>query len=193
MPGLRFDSGRRTKYFIDMEIKKTRIENLVASAILERSVGTIEINGQRYDIAPPTLATLILVSEIVATFPVVDKSKIEKTDRIYSALHNAQYFRRIGEMLGVLILGAKNIMETRTRIEKRKWLFGLIRRKKKITETVNRAKELGDVLIENIRPTLAYDLIIALLQQNEISSFFAITTSLSEANIIKPTREVVND
>lgn len=174
-----------------MEIKQTPIESLVASAILERKIGTIEIEGKKYDLAPPTLATLILVSEIVATFPVVDKTQVDKFDRIYSALHNAQYYKRIGELLGVLILGAKNVYETRKTTKKRKWLFG----RKKVVETqVNRAVELGDALLKNIRPSLTYDLIVALLQQNEIGSFFAITTSLSEANIIKPTKaEVVND
>lgn len=174
-----------------MNIDNTTIENLVASAILERKVTTIEIEGEKYDIAPPTLATLILVSEIVATFPVVDKNQIDKNDRIYSALHNAKYYKRVGELIGVLILGAKNIYANRE--TKRNWFLRLFGRKKKIKK-INRAVELGDAIMQNIRPSMIYELIIALLQQNEITTFFAITTSLSEANIIKPTKtEVVNN
>lgn len=45
------------------------IESKVASAILERPVASIELDGVKYDIAPPSIATLILVSEIVSTLP----------------------------------------------------------------------------------------------------------------------------
>nr|DAL02898.1 MAG TPA: hypothetical protein [Caudoviricetes sp.] len=171
----------------------TTIESRVASAILERHVASIDIDGHRYEIAPPTLATLIMVSEIVSTFPVVDQSAIAPEQRFYSALHNAQYYQRIGEMVGVLILGAKNITGTRVVDVKRRGIFRWFGRKKRITQTYNRAIELGDAVMNNIRPSLIYELIVKLLQQNEITTFFAITTSLSAANLIKPTKEVVND
>lgn len=172
----------------------TSIESRVATAILQRTVKSIDIDGNRYDIASPTLATLILVSEIVATLPVVDKEKIEPKDRIYSALHNAKNYKRIGELIGVLILGAKHVNDTRTVEITTRRFFGLIRRKKRVQQTYNRAVELGDAIMMNLRPSLIYDLILKLLQQNEITTFFAITTSLSAANIIKPTKaEVVND
>lgn len=174
-----------------MNTNLTTIESQVAAAILERTVSAIDIDGTRYEIAPPTLATLIMVSEIVATFPVVDKDKTEIEKRIYYALHYAREYSRLGELCAVLILGAKNVIETRDDVVETRHLFGLIRRRKKIKQTVNRAVELGDVILKNIRPSLLYDCVIKLLQQNEISTFFAITTSLSVANIIKPTKEVV--
>lgn len=173
-----------------MNNEYTSVESRVASAILERAVTSLEIDGKQYDIAPPTLATLILVSEIVSMLPVVDKTKIEAADRIYSALHNARHYKRIGEIIGVLILGAKNVIEKREiEIKPRRW-FGLRRRKTEI-RNVNRAVELGEQIMLNVRPSLIYELIIKLLQQNEITTFFAITTSLSAANIIKPTKEEV--
>ena len=49
----------------------TTIESRVAATILERTVGTLEIEGVKYDIAPPTIGTLILASEIVSFFPKV--------------------------------------------------------------------------------------------------------------------------
>lgn len=172
----------------------TSIESRVASAILQRNVASIDIDGKHYDIAPPTLATLILVSEIVATLPVVDKTQIEPENRLYSALHNARNYKRIGELIGVLILGAKNVTDTKIIEVTTRKFFGLIRRKKRVAQSYNRAAELGDAIMMNVRPSLIYDLIIKLLQQNEITTFFAITTSLSAANIIKPTKaEVVND
>ena len=47
---------------------KTTIESKVAATILERNI-TFEIDGEKYEIAPPSLATLILVSEIISTLP----------------------------------------------------------------------------------------------------------------------------
>ena len=172
----------------------TSTESRVASAILQRNVASIDIDGKHYDIAPPTLATLILVSEIVATLPIVDKSKVEPENRLYSALHNARSYKRIGELVAVLILGAKNVSGTKMIETTTRKFFGLIRRKKRVEQTYNRAAELGEFIMMNIRPSLIYELIIKLLQQNEITTFFAITTSLSAANILHPTKEeVVSD
>ena len=54
-------------------MEQTTIESRVASAILERNVGNIEIEGITYDIAPPSIATLIVVSEFIASLPFVEK------------------------------------------------------------------------------------------------------------------------
>lgn len=54
-------------------MEQTTIESRVASAILERNVGNIEIEGVTYEIAPPSIATLIVVSEFIASLPIVEK------------------------------------------------------------------------------------------------------------------------
>lgn len=167
----------------------TTVESRVAATILERSTGTIEIDGTTYEIAPPSMATLILVSEIISTFPIVEKVRDE--DRIYSALHYAKDFRQLGDMAAVLILGAKNLTEKRERIIVKRRFFGLFKSRKKIFETVDRRAELASAILLNVRPKLLYDVIIERLKQNEITTFFAITTSLNAANILKPTKEEV--
>ena len=65
------------QFYRDMEQQNT-IENSVASAILEKSIDNIDIEGVTYEIAPPSTATLILISEIVATLPVVKKVPAEE-------------------------------------------------------------------------------------------------------------------
>lgn len=170
---------------------QTSIESRVAAAILERNLATLEIDGESYDFAPPSLATLILVSEIISTLPVVEE--VKKEDRLYSALHYAKDFKAIGDIAAILILGAKNLTERRERVIEKRSLFGLIRRRKKIVETIDRKAELAEKIILNVRPSILYNVIIERLKQNEIATFFAITTSLSAANILKPTKaEVVN-
>ena len=164
---------------------KMTIEQTVASAILEKPVGSIEIDGRVYNIAPPSTATLILISEIVSTLPVVERVSKEKV--FYSVLHFAKDFKALGEMAAILILGANHLTEEREMPQKK--ILGIIPRKpKKII--VDAKSELAEKLLYNVRPSIIYDCIIRRLQDMEIADFFVITTSLSEANILKPTREV---
>lgn len=165
------------------------IENSVAAAILEKSIGSINIDGVIYEIAPPSTATLILISEIVSTLPVVNKVPAE--DIVTSVLHYAQYYRPIGDIAAILILGAKNLIEERIVAHEKRYLFGLIRRKTEAVIKVDKKAELAKIILENVRPTTLFNVIVQRLQDMEIGSFFAITTSLSEANILKPTKEVV--
>ena len=168
-------------------MEQTTIESRVASAILERNVGNIEIEGVTYEIAPPSIATLIVVSEFIASLPIVEK--VEKTEIVNSVLHHARFFRPLGDIAATLILGAKSLTEERVVVQEKRYLFGLIKRKKKIK--IDKRAELAKAILENVRPTVLFNVVVQRLQDMEISSFFAITTSLSEANILKPTKEVV--
>lgn len=176
-------------YFKTME--NTTIESRVASAILERSTGSIEIEGNTYEIGAPSTATLILVSELVATLPIVEK--VPKTEMVNSVLHYARFYRPLGDIAAVLILGAKNLTEERIEVREERRLFGLIRHKTETKVVVDKKAELSKLILDNVRPTILFDVVVQRLQDTEIGSFFAITTSLSEANILKPTKEVVKD
>lgn len=164
------------------------IESRVAAAILEKSLGTIEIEGETYEIAPPSTATLILISEYVAKLPIV--KKVEKKDIINSVLYNARFFRPLGDIAAVLILGAKGLIEKRKKKIVKRYLFGLIKRETEIEEVINREQILAKQILENIRPSVLYTIVIQRLNDMEVGSFFAISTSLGEANLLKPTKEV---
>ena len=163
-------------------MEQTTIESRVASAILERNVGNIEIEGVTYEIAPPSIATLIVVSIV---------EKVEKTEIVNSVLHHARFFRPLGDIAATLILGAKSLTEERVVVQEKRYLFGLIKRKSKKKIKIDKRAELAKAILENVRPTVLFNVVVQRLQDMEISSFFAITTSLSEANILKPTKEVV--
>lgn len=163
-------------------MEQNYIESKVAAAILEKKVGTLDIDGKRYEIAPPSIATLILISEVVATLPIVEKVPNDKI--LYSVLHHAKDFKALGEMAAILILGAKECerSEKKPRFYRIRHFFGYEYKPSK--------DELAEIILQNVRPTVLFDVIIQRLKDMEISSFFAITTSLSEANILKPTKEV---
>lgn len=76
-------------------------------------------------------------------------------------------------------------------MQEKRYLFGLIKRKSEKKIKIDKRAELAKAILENVRPTVLFNVVVQRLQDMEISSFFAITTSLSEANILKPTKEVV--
>lgn len=165
-------------------MEQKTIEQKVASAILEKPIGSIEIDGRVYDIAPPSTATLILISEIISTLPIVEK--IPKDKILYSVLHHARYFKQLGEIAAIMILGANHLVEEREIPQKR--ILGIIPRKPK-KELVDVKSELAEKLMY-VRPSILNEYIINRLQDMEIVDFFVITTSLSEANILKARKEV---
>lgn len=170
----------------------TTIESRVAATILERSVASLEIDGIRYDVAPPTLGTLVLASEIVSIFPQV--TDVADNQRLFKALFTAKDFSRLAELTAVLILGAKRQFEEREEIITKRYLFGLIKRKRKTKRTVDVRAELAEKILHSVRPSVLFDIIVRRLRDNEIMTFFAITTSLNAANILKPTAaEVVQN
>ena len=161
------------------------IENLVASAILEKDIAEMDIDGKVYKIAPPSIATLILVSEIISHFPIVEQD-VPKEKVLYYVLHYAKQFSALGELV------AKGLVEERVEITEKRYLFGLIRRKQERKILVDKKAELAKIILENVSPTKLFDIVVKRLNKLEITSFFAITTSLSEANILKPTKEVAH-
>nr|DAI30112.1 MAG TPA: hypothetical protein [Caudoviricetes sp.] len=168
-------------------MEKTTIESQVASAVLERKVGSIVIDGKTYEIAPPTLATLILISELVSTLPVVER--VPNNQIVNSVLHYAKDYRKLGDICAVLILGAKNLTQEIEETHTRR-ILGLFKRSYTTKRTIDRKTELSRLITENMRPSVVFDVIVKRLQDMEVGSFFSITTSLSEANILKPTKEV---
>lgn len=171
-----------------MNTTDTTIESRVADTILEKKIGTVTIDGVKYDIAPPTVATLILVSKIISRFPVVEK--VSGAAVVNAVLHHAKDYTALGELAAVMILGARGLTEKRDIIiRKRKW-FGLRTVVEQRTEIIDRKSEIAAKIIETYSPSDLYNLIISQLNNLDIPSFFVITTSLSEANMLKPTREV---
>lgn len=167
------------------------IESKVAAAILEKEIAQIEIGGEVFKVAPPSIATLILVSEIISRMPTMEKVPSEQV--FNAVLHSAREYNGLGELVAVLILGAKGLTEERVRIEEDKKLFGLIRRKREVRETVDRKAELSARILEEVAPYELYEIVTKCFKRLEIGAFFALTTSLSEANLLTPTKGEVGE
>lgn len=171
------------------------IEQKVTDAILQRASLSIEIEGREYPVAPATPATLILVSELVAEMPEI---RSDAENILLETLRTARECRVIGKIAATLVLGAKRVMEHRkvkvsksSRIRRFSWRkMRFIEDEKECIEEVDELDYLSGVILENCSPATLCKVVSQRLIDMGLSDFFGLTTSLSEANLLKSTREV---
>lgn len=169
----------------------------VADTILQQPIGSVMIEGETYEIAPPTTATLLLVSDLIAELPELT-SDIKSPDFIGKVLESIKDCKALGQIAAILILGAKRIKQepmttTEGYIFERKWSW---RKFKKVTERVKKPVPayLHDVLAEKILDSMTakelHELISNILSEAHLADFFVLTTSLRTKRLTAPTREV---
>lgn len=158
------------------------IETKVAATVLQKPIEET-IGGVTYHIAPPSCATIILASELIAQLPVLQLNP----DNIASeTLYVAKDCRILGDVLAVLILGAKGVCERKEVVKKH--FFGLVRNVEIVV--VNKQAELAERLLLDVSPSEMRSAVARLLDRLEIGDFFGFTTSLLEINLLRQTREV---
>lgn len=173
------------------------LEKIVADTILQRASDTLVVDGVEYPLADPTPATLILISELVATMPVINR---KAKNILYEVLSTAKDAAVVGKIAATLILGAKRIKEQRhvtiehtTTVKRWSW-----RRLRYVTDCVTTTEDKGlevDYLAERILYEVTNSTLVQMVSKRlgmmEIADFFELTTSLSEVNHLKRTKEVV--
>ena len=168
----------------------------MADAILQRSGDSLEIDGNVYPIGPPTPATLILVSEQIAEMP---EMRLDAESLLFEVLNKARYCRPLGKIAAILILGAKRVNEHRRITVERAvphrifdWMrfrrATVYRRKERVE--VDELEHLSSLILEGCTNETLRKVITKRLNNMQISDFFGLTTSLSEANMLKRTKEV---
>lgn len=163
-------------------------EQKVAQTVLQLPED-IQIGDKTYLFYPPSTATLILASEAISQLP---KIKLDENNLVNESLYAAKDCRKLGEIIAILLLGAKHLTEkvtTQTKQEKR--LFrGLIRYSKTINvETiVDRKSELAEQLLQDLTPRQLHNLTAQLLQRMQLADFFGLTTFLIEINLLRETK-----
>lgn len=166
------------------------LEQKTAQAVLQQPI-EVEIREKKYKIAPPSIATLILVSEAVSLLPAI---RLDAEKIVEEVLSTAKACRPIGDIIATLILGSKNLTETVEKEveEQHSRLFGLIRwtSRKTVTETIDRKAELAKELLEELSPQEMYNLFAKALANMQLQDFFGLTTFLTETNLLRPTKVV---
>lgn len=165
-----------------------KIENKTAETILQQPV-EIKIGDKTYNAAPPSVATLILVSEAVSRMPHI---KLHEEMVIEESLSIAKDCSAIGEIIAILVLGAKGIRKPveRTEIRYKRYFFGLIKKRTnvKVSEEVDVKLLLAKELLENVTPTELFIQCANLLRTMQIQDFFGLTTFLTEINLLRQTK-----
>lgn len=167
------------------------IETKVAKTVLQQPEEVI-IGDTVYQVAPPSSATLILMSEAASRMPQV---KLDADRIVDEVLAMAQDCRPMGEFVAIMILGAKNLTERKkvpVKTEKRRF-FGLVKfvKEHEADKVIDQKTILAKKLLEDIEPRELHSLAARLLQRMQIADFFGLTTFLIETNLLRQTREVV--
>lgn len=180
-----------------METTKNTIEKHVVDVVLERATDVLTLDGKEYRLAPPTLATIIMISELAATLPGFTLN--DDSNLLHEVLRNAKHCRTIGKITAVLLLGAKRVLENRqvpveeSRPQKRSYFRRILRsiaRKSENEKTIAEVDKLAQICLNELSPSTLQTVLTRRLIDMQIADFFALTTSLSTANQIRPTREV---
>lgn len=159
-----------------MDKKEKTIEDMTGDAILETSQ-TIKIGDKSYDVAKPTVATIIRISEL--TSELTDAKIEENGGKILPyVLENAKDCNVLGEIIATLICGyhrKQTIVKTR--------FHGLIR------HHINPIKELSEKILEECSSADMNNALAKLLSMQQVAFFFSTIISLKEKNLIKPTKK----
>jgi hypothetical protein len=158
------------------------IEQRVGEAVLQKPKEVV-IGDRTFTVAPPSTATLLLVSEGISQLPQVSLSKDKIVEEV---LFVAKDCRVLGDIVATLILGSKHLTEA-VLVEKRRF-FGLFKRT--TTETIDRKAELAEWLLAELAPTQLYKLFFDLIKDFQLGDFFGLTTFLIEINLLRPTKVV---
>lgn len=169
------------------------IEQQVAKTLLQQAT-EVKIGDKTYTAAPPSVATLILVSEAVSRLP---HRSLDKSNIVSECLAIAKDCRFLGDVAAILLLGARHINsqastpQTAPQSPIKRFFGRLFHRQTGETPLTDRQR-LSNELLEEMSPAQLHGLIAALLQGMELADFFALTTFLTEVNLTRQTKVETN-
>lgn len=150
-------------------------ETKTADALLQRTQ-PITLGDKTYDVAPPTLATLILVSEELSLLPQELFAQDPDEDVTIAALRSARHATGLARAIALLILGAPAPFPTLPQRLARLFRPRPTDRLARQIAAQHSPRELA----------LAF---VQLTQRLEVGDFFALTAFLSALRITAPTTE----
>lgn len=173
------------------------IEQKAASAILELPIAKVTLGGDTYEVAPPSTATLIMVSSLISELPEVSPDTTD-SEVLPTILGIAKDSGVLGRIAATLILGARRIKEhPMTTVEAwvtaRKWSWRHFRKVEKdstVSTAVFERDHLAGIILEEMTPAGLHDFLMTVLTEAHLADFFVLTTSLQTKNLLKARREV---
>lgn len=160
-------------------------EEKTADALLERSQPFV-LGDKTYELAPPTLATLILVSEELAKLPSELFDFDEKTDSpVVIPLRTARHAHGLSRALARIIVGARPKLSPWQRVQRVAhsicpWLVSAPDVVERLAIEIERSTSIQALALS----------FVGLTHRLEVHDFFSFTTFLSALRVTKPTRRV---
>ncbi len=153
-----------------------KIEKKVAETLLEKCT-KIVLGGKEYEIAPPTIATMVLVSEKIAEFPAIETDYDNGEDLLLSMLANAKECGVVADIAAILILGAKEYKKAKS-VSRIARLFG--RSESKFDKIRN--------AVLNSSPQTLDEIVGLAVKGMQVGDFFSVITFLNKVNLTKQTK-----
>lgn len=147
------------------------IEQKVADTILQTDFSVL-IGGVNYNVAPPTNATIIRLSELVVNLP-----DIETDDPLDEVLKNGRKSKVVGDIIAVLVCGEIAPL----RLFNLGSIFSHFRRNQ-------RMRKVKRQVLYKSSPRATLIVLRQIIQKMEVGDFFSLIVSLKSANILKKTR-----
>ena len=146
------------------------IESKAAGTVLQDDL-KVKVGMEVYKVAPPTLTSIIRISELVSHLPLIDNG-----DSYLLNLKNAKQGKVLADLAATLILGE----ELDKKIEVIKNILGFkVKRKTKVYDQI-----VKDAL--KMRIEVLGSMVLGLLSSAvDLDAFFLLMISLSEFNILK--------
>jgi len=157
------------------------IEKKVAKTILQEKQ-TIDIAGCKYEVSQPSLATLIKVSSIASTLPILSINDNKVLEQAIAVAPECGH--QIAEIVATMILGVHKEQEMPFKAlfsRFKRLLFG---------EGKTAYNNLVNTLMHEVTPRELGNLVVSLISTMHIEDFFGVTISLNEINLLRPTREM---
>lgn len=158
------------------------MEEKVAETLLEVKK-TITIGGECYQVAPPSIATLVLASKYISKIP----SKEIDTESIFgSIMEYADNYQNVAKAIAVIILGYSNFDKKVIQEQKKRWWEFIFSLEKEIP-----AETQGEILTNKLLNANIEEIakeFLKIISVLDVKSFFVISTSLKGMNLTKETK-----
>lgn len=153
------------------------VERKVADVLLQRT-RRVKLGNLEYEVAQPTIGTLVIVSECLCSVPEFND---EKGNYFFETLAKAKDCRPLAYAIAALILGSRHWDDKEP---VKGGIMRLFRRK--------RAELRRDVIARRVldycRPSEIGEMITGLLAGMEVADFFATTIFLGGVHMTRPTK-----
>lgn len=155
-----------------MNHQKDTTERKVEETILQ-TPKVIRVGDREYEVRPPTLGTLYMVSSIVSEIPEISESKDTA-----AVVGSAVCARDIAKVIAVLVTGSRAAGGGR--------IGSFLRRALRSS----RVDALTEDIMNGCTPREALGILVEILGSSQLQDFFALTTFLRGASLTRPTKVV---